>query len=71
MKAEIDKPDIDKLVNVPISLNNLKKKVDGWDIAKLKTVSVHLKRLSDVVDKQVIKNTKFSTLTLTLIKHTR
>ena len=37
MKAEVDKLDVNKLVNVPTSLNNLKTKVDDLDIGKLKT----------------------------------
>ena len=45
-KAEFDKLDINKLVNVPISLNNLKRNVDDLD----------------VVDNEVVKNTKFNTL---------
>ena len=35
LKAEVDKLDIDKLVNVPIRLN-LKTKVDDLDVGKLK-----------------------------------
>ena len=35
LKAEADKLDIDKLVNVPIRLN-LKTKVDDLDVSKLK-----------------------------------
>ena len=62
MKAEVDKLDINKLVNVPISLNNLKIKVDDMDVGKLKTIPVHLKKLNDVVDNEVVKNTKFNTL---------
>ena len=62
MKAEVDKLDINKLVNVPTSLNNLKTKVDDLDVGKLKTVPVTLKKLSDLVDNEVIKNTKFNTL---------
>ena len=62
MKAEADKLDINKLVNVSSSLNNLKSKVDDSDLGKLKTVSVDLKVLSDVVDNEVAKNTKFITL---------
>ena len=62
MKAEVDKLDINKLVNVPTSLNNLKIKVDDLDVGKLKTVPVDLKKLSDVVDNEVVKNTKFNTL---------
>ena len=62
MKAEVDKLDINKLVNVPTSLNNLKTKVDDLDVGKLKTVPVDLKKLSDVVDNEVVKNAKFNTL---------
>ena len=61
MKAEIDKLDINKLVNVPNSLNNLKTKVDDLEIGKLKTVPIDFKKLSDVVD-NVVKNTKLNAL---------
>ena len=61
MKAEIDKLDIIKLINVPTSLNNLKTKVDDLQ-EQLKTVPVDLKKLSDLVDKEVVNNTKFSTI---------
>ena len=64
MKAEVDKLDINKLVNVRTSLNNLKTKVDDLDVGKLKTVPVVLKKISDVVDKQIDKNTKFNTLNM-------
>ena len=40
LKAEIDKLDINKLVNVPTSFNNLKTKSDDLDVGKLKTVPV-------------------------------
>ena len=59
MKDEVDKLGINKLVNVPTSLNNLKTKEDNLDVGKFKTVSIDLKKLSDVVD-NVIKNTKFN-----------
>ena len=62
MKAQIDKLGINKLVNVPTSLNRMKTKVDGLDNHKLKTVPVHLKQLSDVGDNGVAKNTKFRIL---------
>ena len=62
MKAEADKLDINKLVNLLASLNNLKTKVDDVDVGKLKTVPVNLKKLSDVVDNKVIKNINFNTL---------
>ena len=54
--------DINKLVNISTSFNNLKTKVDGLDFGKLKTVPVDLKKLSDVVDNEVAKKTKFNTL---------
>ena len=60
MKAEVDKLDINKLVNVLTSLNNLNTKLDDLDVGKLKTVPIDLKKLSDVVE--VVKNTKFNTL---------
>ena len=62
LKDEVDKLDINKLVNVPTSLNNWKTKVDDLNVGKLKTVPVHLKKLSDLVDNEVVKNTKFNTL---------
>ena len=45
LKAEVDKLDIDKTVNVPTSLNNSKTKVDDLDIGKLKTVSWRLEKI--------------------------
>ena len=44
LKAEVEKLDINKLVNVPTSLNNLKRKVDDLDIGKLKTNLIDLKK---------------------------
>ena len=55
LKAEVDKSDINKLVNDPTSLNNLKTTVDNLDIDKLKTVPIDLKKLSDVVVKKLLK----------------
>ena len=43
LKNEVDKVDINKLVNVPTSLNNLKTKVDYLDVGKLETVPVDFK----------------------------
>ena len=37
LKAEVDKLDINKLMNVPTSLNNLKTKVDDLRVGILKT----------------------------------
>ena len=60
MKAEVDKLDINKLTNVPTSLNNVKAKVNNSDVAKLKLVPVDLKKIINVVDSEVVKNTKFN-----------
>ena len=46
LKTEADKLDINKLINVPTSLNNLKTKVNDLDVDKMKTVPVNLKKLS-------------------------
>ena len=62
MKAEVDKLDVNKLVNVPTNLINLEITVDDLGICKLKNVPADLKKLSDVVDNEVVKNTKFNTL---------
>ena len=62
LKAEFDKLDIIKLVNVPTSLNNSKTKVDDLDFAKLKTLPADLKKISDVVDTKSFKNTKINRL---------
>ena len=61
-KAEVDKLSINKLVNVPTGLNNLKTKVDALDVGKLKSVPKHLKKLIDIIYNQNIKNTKFKKL---------
>ena len=57
MKAEVDKLGINKLINVPTRLNDLKLKVDDLDVGKLKAVSVVLNKLTDRVDNEVVKNT--------------
>ena len=52
MNSEVDKLDINKLANVPTSLNNLKTKVDDLDAGKLKTVPRDLKKkIRDIVAK--------------------
>ena len=60
----MDKSTINKVTNVPNSLNNLKTTVDDLDVSKLKTVPVDLEQLSDVVDNEVVQNTKFNTLNI-------
>ena len=64
MKARVDKLDINKLVNVPTDLINLKTKVNDLDDEKLKTVSTGLKKLSDVASKEVIRNIKLDKLNI-------
>ena len=64
MKARVDKLDINKLVNVPTDLINLKTKVNDLDDEKLKTVPTGLKKLSDVASKEVIKNIKLDKLNI-------
>ena len=59
MKAEVDKLDINKLVNVRTSLRKLNSKEDCLDVGKLKTAPVDLELLSDVVDtKHKIQHSK-------------
>ena len=43
-------------------VNNLKAKADDLDVGKLKTVLADMKKVIDVVDNEVIKHTKFTTL---------
>ena len=62
LKAEVNKLEINKLVNVPTILNKIKTKVGDLAVGKLKTVPVDLKNLSDAVDNEVVKNTKFNIL---------
>ena len=55
MKAEADKLEINKLVYVATSLNNLKTTGDDLVVDKLKTAPIYLKRLSDAVNRKIIK----------------
>ena len=45
LKRKVGKLDINKLVNVATSLNNLKTKVDYWDAGKWKTVPIDLNKI--------------------------
>ena len=62
LKAEVNKLDINELINVSTSLNNSKTNVGDLDVGNLKTVPVDLKRLSNVVDNEIVKNTRFNIL---------
>ena len=64
MKDVVGRLDINELVKVPTSLNNLKTKLDDLAVGKLKTVLEDVTKLSDLVDKRVVKNTKFDTLNI-------
>ena len=57
MKAETDKLDINKLVNVPTSLNNWKTKVDVLDVGELQIVLICFKKLSHSVNNEVMEKT--------------
>ena len=59
LEVKVDKLDINRLVNFPTSLNNLKTKLDDFDVSKVKTVLVDKTKLSD---NEVVKNPKFNTL---------
>ena len=55
LKSNVDKLDIDKVINVPTNLNNLKSKVDKLDVDNLVLVPVDLSKLSDVVKNYLVK----------------
>ena len=61
-KPEMDKLDVNKLLNVSTGLNSLKIKVDDLDIDKLNIVPVDLKKLSDVASEEVIKKMVYNKL---------
>ena len=61
MKAEVEKLDINRLVNVLTGLNDLKTKVDELDVGELGALPVDLKRLKDVVDKKKLLKIQNST----------
>ena len=51
------KAEVQKLVNIPTGLNNLKTKTSDLDVDNLKNVqfnSINLKKISDVVSKEVV-----------------
>ena len=55
LKSDVGKFDIDKLKNLPTSLNNLKSKVDKLDVDELVPVLVDLSKLSNVVKNDIVK----------------
>ena len=58
MNTEVDKLDMNKLVNARISLNSLKTKEDDLDVGKLKIVPVDLEKLRYVIESEIVKNKK-------------
>ena len=46
--------DINKLINIPTSLNNSKTKVNYLDVGKLKIFPEDLTKISDVGDNEVV-----------------
>ena len=44
LKVEVDKLEINKLVNISTGLINLRRKVDNLNVFNLKTVPVNLKK---------------------------
>ena len=65
MRPEVERLDINKVVNVPTSLNKLKKKnVVDLDFDQLIIAPVDLTKLSDVVSKEVGINTKMNKLNM-------
>ena len=61
LKADVDKLDINELVNVSAILNELKSNVDDLDDDKLITLLIYLKKLSAIVSRDVVKNKTFNT----------
>ena len=59
LKAEVDKLDINKFINVPNDLNDLKTKIDDLDVG---IVHIDLKKLSNVVNNEVVKKTVYNKL---------
>ena len=64
MNAEVDKLDINKLINLSPGLNKRKTKFDNLDVGKLKTVPADLKKLSDAGRKEFAKNKKFNKINI-------
>ena len=62
LKSDIDKLDIDKVINLPTDLSNLKSKVDKLEIGKLETTPVDLSKLSNVVKNDVVRKTEYHKL---------
>ena len=62
LKAEVDKLDIEETVNVPSYLNNLKTIVVGLDVDKVETLPIDFKKASNVVNRKVVKKTKYNKL---------
>ena len=51
LKSDVDKSNIDKLINIPTNLNTSKSKVDKLDVDKLVPVPVDLSKLGGIAEK--------------------
>ena len=60
LKSDVDKLDIDKLKNVPSSLNNFKSKADKFDVDKIVPLPVDLSKLSDAVKNDVVRKSIYN-----------
>ena len=49
------------MINIRNIFSNFKK-INELDVGEIKTVPIDLKRLSDVMNKEIVKNTKFDAL---------
>ena len=61
LKSDVDKLDIDKSKNVLGGVKVSKRKVDKLDVGKLKSLSTDLKKLSEVIEREVVKKSKYNT----------
>ena len=61
-KYVVYKLDINKLINLPTSLNDLKTNVDNLDVVQLKTTPAVFRKFSHVVDNEVVKDIIFNTI---------
>lgn len=59
LKSVVEKLDVDKLIKMPSDVISLTSKTDNLVDNMLQTVHINIKELSDVVDKDVLKKSKY------------